>query len=274
MPNTMQEWNKIAGEYFSHWQFPMCIGAIDGKRILLEKPANSGSEFYDYKGHFSIILLAVVDADYKFIFVDIAGPGRASDGGVWDMCSMKKALESEDNVLNIPSTDRLPFSDKQCPFVLVGDAAFPLTSYLMKPYPGHQLPDDCNVFNYRLSRARRMSENVFGILAARFQIFRSPIRVSPTKAKDIALATITLHNYLRVCSKETYIPSNMVDREDIPNQRIIPGQWRQYPQDGLERLPLLNRGQFRDAKEIRDTFKEYFQREGRVAWQERMCHLH
>lgn len=252
----------------------MCIGALDGKRILLEKPANSGSQYYDYKGHFSMILLAVVDADYKFIYVDVGACGRASDGGVWDRCSMKQALELEDNVLHLPHSDHLPFSDKQCPFVLVGDDAFPLKSYLMKPYPGRELTDECRIFNYRLSRARRTSENAFGILAARFRVFRSPIRVSPTKAKDVALAAITLHNYLRVCSKETYVPPNMVDREDIPNARLIQGQWRQYPHGGLERLPLLARGHAREAKQVRDTFKEYFMREGRVAWQERMCHLH
>ena len=68
MPSTLEEWRQIASDYFSQWQFPNCIGELDGKRILIQKPANTGSEFYDNKGHFSMILLAAVDADYKFIY--------------------------------------------------------------------------------------------------------------------------------------------------------------------------------------------------------------
>lgn len=95
MPSTIEEWRQIASDYFSQWQFPMCIGALDGKRILIKKKANTGSQFYDYKGHFSMILLALVDADYKFIYVDVGACGRAIDGDVWDRCSLKKALEIE-----------------------------------------------------------------------------------------------------------------------------------------------------------------------------------
>lgn len=274
MPSTTEEWRQIASDYFTQWQFPMCIGALDGKRILLQKPNNTGSEFYDYKGHFSMIMLAVVDANYKFIYVDVGACGRASDGGVWDRCSLKKALEMEDNVLNIPQRDTLPFSDKQCPFVLVGDEAFPLKSHLMKPFPGKDLTHECRIFNYRLSRARRTSENAFGILSSRFQIFRTPIRTSPANAKDIALAAVTLHNYLRASSKDSYVPPDMLDREDIQNVQFHPGQWRQHPRNGLERLPLLARGHAREAKDARNKFKDYFNQEGRVPWQDTMCFLH
>ncbi|XP_045111040.1 uncharacterized protein LOC123504521 [Portunus trituberculatus] len=225
MPNTTEEWRQIASDSFSQWQFPMCIGALDGKRVLVQKPANSSSKFYDYKGHFSMILLAMVDADYKFIYVDVGACGRASDGGVWDRCSLKRALEGQNNVLHIPQCNTLPFSDKQCPFVLVGDDAFPLKSHLMKPYPGKQLSKEQIIFNYRLFRARKTSENAFGILGSRFQVCRTPIRSSPTTVKDIVLSAVTLHNYLRVCSKESYIPPDMLDREDIQNVELHRGQW-------------------------------------------------
>lgn len=66
----------------------MCVGALDGKRELIQKPANMGSQFFDYKCHFSIILMALVDADFKFIYVYVDTNGRASDTGVWSRCSL------------------------------------------------------------------------------------------------------------------------------------------------------------------------------------------
>ncbi|XP_066978943.1 uncharacterized protein [Macrobrachium rosenbergii] len=162
LPSTPEEWNEIALHYFQQWNFPNCIGALDGKRVLNAKPPHSGAGFHDYKGHFSMIMMALVDASYKFLYVNIGANGRASDGGVWDRCSLKEAIDSE--VLNIPSSCCLPFTDKQSPYVIVGDEAFPIKPYLMKPFPGRELNKVKTIFNYRLSRARRTSENAFGII--------------------------------------------------------------------------------------------------------------
>lgn len=120
----------MAGDYFSRWNFPQCLGVVDGKRILISKPPNSGSTYYDYKGHFSIILMALVDAHCKFMYVDVGACGRASDGGVWDRCTLKEAVDSD--VLGIPSSENIPFTNRKCPFVFVGDDAFLLKEYLIK----------------------------------------------------------------------------------------------------------------------------------------------
>lgn len=142
LPNTGDEWRQIASDFYSAWNFSMCLGALDGKRVLIAKPRNSGSEYYGYKGHFSMIMLALGDANYKFLYVDVGACGRASDGGVWDKCSLKEAVAK--NLINIPKPHNIPFSNRQCPYVIVDDA-FRLKPYLMKPYPGRDLTSDFSI---------------------------------------------------------------------------------------------------------------------------------
>ena len=82
-PRSSREWKKIAHEFEQRWQFPHVIGCVDGKHIRIERPSKSGSMFFNYKGYFSLVLLGICDADYKFIYVDVGAEGKASDGGIW-----------------------------------------------------------------------------------------------------------------------------------------------------------------------------------------------
>lgn len=75
-PQEEAEWIKIADEYNNMWNFPNCIGAIDGKHCRIQAPSNSHSTFHNYKGYFSLILMAIVDARYRFIWVDIGDYGK------------------------------------------------------------------------------------------------------------------------------------------------------------------------------------------------------
>lgn len=75
------DWKRHATNFFNKWNFPNCIGAIDGKHIRIQCPPNSGSMYFNYKGFFSVVSLAIVDADYKYIAVDVGSYGRESDGG-------------------------------------------------------------------------------------------------------------------------------------------------------------------------------------------------
>ena len=79
----MQDWNKIEQKFNTKWNFPNCIGALDGKHIAIVAPWNSGSLYFNYKGTFSLALMALVDADYKFIYVDIGDYGSNADGSVF-----------------------------------------------------------------------------------------------------------------------------------------------------------------------------------------------
>lgn len=78
-PST-QRWCDIAREYLDKWDFPNRIGSIDGKHFAIKCPNKSGSDFYNYKGFYSLIMLAIADAKYRFLMVDIGAQGRYSDG--------------------------------------------------------------------------------------------------------------------------------------------------------------------------------------------------
>ena len=51
VPNGNEAWSKISDKFNLRWNMPNLLGAVDGKRILLQQPDNSGSHFYDYKGN-------------------------------------------------------------------------------------------------------------------------------------------------------------------------------------------------------------------------------
>ncbi|KAK4295466.1 hypothetical protein Pmani_031986 [Petrolisthes manimaculis] len=256
LPSTAEEWQKVADDFFSRWNFPKCLGALDGKRILMRKPPNSGSTFYDDKGLFSVNFIALVDADSKFMYVDVDTCERATESGVWDRCTLKEAVDS--NVLSIPPPENIPSTNRKCPFIFVGDDAFPLKEYLMKPYPGQPESNETQIFNYRLSRARRTSENALGILAARFQVFRQPIRTTPENVRAITMAAVALHNFLIESSRDTYSPPDFIDREDTNMGKLERGEMHQNAHTGVEKLHADEVGPTNQAKEVREQLKGYF----------------
>lgn len=85
-------WRTISDGFNSRWNFPHCIGAIDGKHIEIQAPPNSGSKFYNYKKYYSTILLALVDSNYKFTAVDIGSYGKECDGGIFTESVLGKDL--------------------------------------------------------------------------------------------------------------------------------------------------------------------------------------
>ena len=118
------------------------------------------------------------------------------------------------------------------PFIFIGDAAFPLKPYMLRPYPGRYLEEVKQIFNYPLSRAHHFIENTFGIMAARFRIFRQAIIAHPDKVTKITKAASVLHNYLKISdirslssSLRQHCPPGYVDHED-PLGNLIPGVWR------------------------------------------------
>ena len=162
LPETEKEWSVIAEQFATQWQFPNALGAIDGKHINIKPPVGAGSSFYNYKHTHSIVLLAIAGPNCECIFADIGSNGRMNDAGIWNKSKLRSKIEN--NELDLPKPKCLPYGSVELPHVFVDDA-FGLKTYRMKPYAQRGLTTERRVYNYRHSRARRISENLFGIIA-------------------------------------------------------------------------------------------------------------
>ena len=92
--------------------------------------------------------MAIVGPDYKFICVDIGGYGKNSDGGIFEVSNMGRSLKM--NLMYIPGPINFPGQNEPCPHVLIGDEAFALNSYLMRPFPYAQSRLDILKDNYNI----------------------------------------------------------------------------------------------------------------------------
>lgn len=117
MPTTSHEWKEVAKQ-FEKWNFPHCVGAVDGKHITIWPPKDGGSYHFNYKASHSIVLMAVVNANYEFMYVDVGTNGRVSDGGVWANSSLCARLQ--EGTFGLPTDEQLPDSFRTLPFVFVG----------------------------------------------------------------------------------------------------------------------------------------------------------
>ena len=265
-PTSTDEWRRIAQGFNDRWQFPNCFGVLDGKHCRIMKPRNSGTMFYNYKKYFSLVLLAICDSNYRFLWISIGAEGRAGDSNVWKQSPFFKALNHRSNPLKIPSPTAIKADGQKLPYVLLGDDAFPLSPCLMKPYAKLRLTEQQRIFNYRHSRARMCIENVFGIMSARFRILQKEINMFPHNASYVINAICHLHNYLRIHAGHNYIPQRDLDHEEEYHQ-FVPGNWRENNKflDNQQACHQRNASQY--SKFVRDEFADFFVNDGEVEWQ-------
>ncbi|XP_055919760.1 uncharacterized protein LOC129951565 isoform X2 [Eupeodes corollae] len=247
-PESKSEWEQIAEDFAIRWQFPNCLGALDGKHVAFRSLRKDGAYYHNYKGTNSIILLALADANCRLIYVDIGSNGRTNDAGVLLQSSLKNVLDDAPN--KFPH-DRIVGDGRVLPFVIVGDDAFPLQKHIMKPYPFRTQSKTKRIFNVRLSRARHVVEHTFGIMSNRFKILQSTMNLRVEQVQVVTKACCVLHNFLmKHNSNETnsLLASFPTTSTNIKTQEI------DNPRKGA-------------AEAIRCSFAEYFCNEGQVEWQ-------
>ncbi|XP_054763663.2 uncharacterized protein LOC129270291 [Lytechinus pictus] len=266
-PTTPNEWRAISDQFMEKWNFPHTCGALDGKHVSCKCPPNSGSLYYNYKGFYSVVLMALVDADYRFIWVDIGGMGSASDAQIYNASELRECVE--DGSLGLPDPDPLPNDNQDGPYFFVGDDAFALRPNMMKPYSLRGMTQSERIFNYRLSQARRVVENAFGILSNRFQVLLTTMQQQPATVKLIVTACIILHNLMR--TRYPGMQNQQLDRAENLGHDYVPGAWRSClnMQDTIS--VAGSNTSSREGKRQRNLIKHWVNSEaGAVPWQDKM----
>lgn len=250
---TVDNFKNIADEFYEKWNFPNCVGSIDGKHIRLRCPKNSGSMFYNYKQYFSIVLMAVVDAKYRFVMINVGGYGKDSDGGI--LCNTNFHQRLESGTLKLPIERKLGNSGISAPYVFVGDEAFPLRNYLMRPFPRNQAQEtNKSYYNYRLSRARMTVECAFGIASSKFRILLKAIETKVENADHVVKAICILHNVIIDIEKDESRNQEIINTFRESNTNSNNNQLM-----GINPRHRSNNRASRSAIQIRNNFVHYFQ---------------
>jgi hypothetical protein len=186
---------EIAKDFNIRWNIPNCVGSIDGKHIRTKCPPNSGSQYFNHKQYNSIVLQAVVDTNLNFVTVDLGAYGKQTDSGIFSYSALSQTLETRS--LKLPEGTIVPNSEITLTHVFVGDEAYRLRTQLMKPYGRRTLDKSQAIFNYRLSRARRVVECAFGICASKWRILDKATETKVDTGVETVKCIALLHHIIR-----------------------------------------------------------------------------
>lgn len=229
---------RVVQRYEEKWGFPMCAGAIDGTHIPILAPSERHTDYVNRKGYHSILMQAVVDHTHLFRDIVVGWPGSVHDARV---LSNSTIFEKGNNNELFPNN----FSKEICGLnikpVLIGDPAYPLTSWLMKPYPeNNTTPRKEKHFNHCLSSARMTVEDTFGRWKGRFPRFSKRVDMEVSSLVTVVAASCILHNICEVQNNE-FLPLWQVNTEAA--EELL-----EYGHDDVVR---------RDAADVRGALAEY-----------------
>ena len=193
-PKTLQEVTEVIHDFEHLSGLPQCAGAIDGSQIPINKPSeDDGDVFWCYKHNApAILLLGIVDATGRFLYVDIGRPGSVGDAGALERSHITNLLQRETLLGPVHARNIVGVSVK--PY-LVGDAAFALSPSVMKGYPTEASRKE-KIWNRKIVLARRVIECAFGRLKGRFRVLLSPAGTRDVEwYSKVIMVACCLHNY-------------------------------------------------------------------------------
>jgi hypothetical protein len=190
------ELGEIIKAYREKWGFPLCCGAIDGTHIPIVAPTENQADYVNRKKYDSIVMQAVVDSGYLFRDFVVGWPGSVHDAHVLSNSKLYQ-LGMEGRLFDANVSEQINGTTVK-PLIL-GDAAYPLLSWLMKPYPhSPDMPIAHKRFNYRLRRARMTVENTFGHWKGRFRRFLKKVDIN---VMNVTTAIAAFHVLYTICVK-------------------------------------------------------------------------
>ena len=237
-----EELDEIVNVYKEKWGFPMCGGAIDGTHIPIIAPTENHADYINRKGYHSIVMQAVVDSGY--LFRDVVGgwPGSVHDARVLSNSHLYQ-LGNEGKLFSGGISEDI--NGTIINPLLLGDPAYPLLPWMMKPYP--ETPDispSHKNFNFRLSRARMTVENTFGRWKGRFRRFLKKVDMHVSNVTLAVAASCILHNLCEI-SHEEILDEWLVD--------VRPSDAAGH-QNEFQMADLLVRA---DSSNVRDALAEF-----------------
>ena len=258
-PTTPDEWKELEREFRIRWNVPHALGALDGNHVALKRPKNTAILYHNYKGFFSTVMLALVDGQYKFRWVDAGSAGSCSDAQILNAGQLKSKIE--DGRIGFPDPAPITQGGRDVPYFILADDAFALKSWLVKPYGRKMLTREERIVNYRISRGKRIVENAFGILVSRFRVMLITIELPTETVRKVVFTCVVLHKILRSQYQGQHGGQEPRDYDDdhVPGDcQLIGGAAGGVP----------DRNHARKPKRQRDYLKDYFNNEGAVAWQD------
>ena len=190
-PVTREDIQNSIDEFEEKYGIPQIVGAIDGCHIEINAPPRNREDYYNRKQHYSVVLQGIVDSNLKFLHASVGYPGSIHDSRVLRLSGIYDQAESE-QILSAPIRD---LGGTNIRPLIVGDSAYPLSSWLIKPYQdrGH-LPRDERKFNVKLSALRSVVERAFGMLKGRWRIVMKKIEQKVPNVTKATIAACVLHN--------------------------------------------------------------------------------
>ena len=204
------EWKREEEKFRTRWNVPHAEGALDGKIITMKRPKKSHSDYYNYKGFFFLVL-ALVYTGYRFLWIDCGSSESSSDAQIFNRSDLREKIK--DGSLGLPAPE--PLGGGGGRFADLGDDAFVLMPWMVKPYSRRQLTREERIANYRISRGRRVVENTFRILVSWFRVLLGTMEQRQRVVKDIVFTCVVLHNMVRT-------HQGRADRAPTPGNDVRP----------------------------------------------------